>query len=68
MVNDPYYNEPGFESSRGTAYGNLECESYNRQQECNTVSHSILAALAKPDLCFGDVIRSVLGTGITYTA
>lgn len=57
LVDDPYYNEPGYESSRTTSAGKQQCESYNRQQECHTICHSILAALRHPDPCFQAIIR-----------
>ena len=62
LVSDPYYNEPGYESSRGTTSGNQQCENYNRQQECNTACHSILAALRQPDPCFQEIIRLIIYT------
>jgi len=57
LVDDPYFNEPGYESSRGSAHGKSANDAYNRQQQHNTLRHAILPALKHPDPCFVDVIK-----------
>jgi len=57
LVDDPYFNEPGYESSRGSAHGKSANDAYNRQQQHNTLRYAILPALKHPDPCFVDVIK-----------
>ena len=57
LVNDPYFNEPGYESSRATALGKQANDSYNKEQQMNTLAHAILPALKQPDPCFAEIIK-----------
>ena len=57
LVDDPYFNEPGFESSRATAHGKQANEKYNKEQQMNTLAHAILPALKQPDPCFAEIIK-----------
>ena len=57
LVDDPFFNEPGYESSRATAHGRQANENYNKEQQMNTLAHAILPALKQPDPCFAEIIR-----------
>ena len=57
LVDDPYFNEPGYESSRATAHGKLANDNYNKSQQLNTLTHAILPALKQPDPCFAEIIK-----------
>ncbi|DBB18625.1 TPA: Baculoviral IAP repeat-containing protein 6 [Trebouxia sp. C0006] len=66
LVDDPYFNEPGYESSRGSTHGKSANDAYNRQQQHNTLRHALLPALKHPDPCFVDIIKQhfQLKTGV----
>ena len=57
LVDDPYFNEPGYESSRTTAHGKQANENYNKEQQRNTLALAMLPALRQPDACFAEIIR-----------
>ncbi|KAK9804781.1 hypothetical protein WJX72_005025 [[Myrmecia] bisecta] len=57
LVDDPYFNEPGFEGSRGSARGNAAAEDYNAELRVNTLKFGILTALEKPPPAFAEVLR-----------
>ncbi|KAL3146802.1 hypothetical protein ABBQ38_014781 [Trebouxia sp. C0009 RCD-2024] len=57
LVDDPYFNEPGYETSRATAHGKAANDSYNKGQQLNTLSHAIWPALKQPDPCFAEIIK-----------
>lgn len=57
FVDDPYFNEPGHEQSRGTANGQKESASYNQNLYPNTVYWAMLDHLKNPTPCFKDVIQ-----------
>ena len=42
FVPDPYFNEPGYESSRGTSAGNKESSKYNCQRQHDTILYGLL--------------------------
>jgi hypothetical protein len=68
LVDDPYFNEPGYESSRGSAHGKSANDAYNRQQQHNTLRYAILPALKHPDPCFADVIKYELAAAMCMHA
>ena len=45
MVPDPYFNEPGFESSMHSAAGKKQSMAYNKSIQKMTVQHAILGQL-----------------------
>ena len=45
----PYFNEPGFEASAGTASGDSRSAAYNASVRSNAAQHAILAPLQNPD-------------------
>lgn len=58
MVPDPYFNEPGYESSQGTYSGNRASESYNQNIRLRTMEQAMLAQLRKPTPGFEEVIKT----------
>ncbi|KAH9562737.1 hypothetical protein CY35_05G087400 [Sphagnum magellanicum] len=51
FVQNPYYNEPGFEAKKSPA-----AEKENMRHREHTLSFAVLAPLRKPDVMFADVI------------
>jgi ubiquitin-protein ligase len=45
LVNDPYFNEPGYEASRGTPRGDEQSAAYNKRIQSFTLNHSLLPIL-----------------------
>ena len=58
LVQEPYYNEPGYERNYGTATGNRESHSYNEAVFRNNLRHAVLAQIRAPPEGFGHVTRS----------
>lgn len=58
LVPDPYFNEPGFEASRGKPNGDKSSKAYNDKIELYCVKFAILEQLRNPCLCFKDIIRT----------
>lgn len=57
LVDDPYFNEPGYESSRDSAHGRQASDRYNANIRNYTLQHAVLPALTKPNAAFADIIR-----------
>ncbi|KAG0588405.1 hypothetical protein KC19_2G240500 [Ceratodon purpureus] len=53
FVQDPYYNEPGYEKKKSTD----QAEKENMRHREHTLTLAILAPLLKPDPMFADLIR-----------
>ena len=63
FVEEPYYNEPGYESRRPV--GDVDVRDtgsfkYNSDVRTNTLETAILGHLWRPDPDFGDLIKSLL--------
>lgn len=58
MVNEPYFNEPGFERSRGTPSGTHSSREYNSNIYQASVKWAMLEQLKNPCPCFKDVIHT----------
>lgn len=60
LVEQPYYNEPGYESTYNTALGKRLSYQYNLQIRAYTLQHAILDLLQKPETYseFTDVIKN----------
>eukprot|EP00286_Rhodomonas_abbreviata_P007524 CAMPEP_0181322120 /NCGR_PEP_ID=MMETSP1101-20121128/19058_1 /TAXON_ID=46948 /ORGANISM="Rhodomonas abbreviata, Strain Caron Lab Isolate" /LENGTH=531 /DNA_ID=CAMNT_0023430011 /DNA_START=33 /DNA_END=1629 /DNA_ORIENTATION=- len=56
FVQDPYFNEPGFEASMHSARGKASSSRYNAAVWADTVRHALLGPAKKPSLVFEDVI------------
>jgi Skp family chaperone for outer membrane proteins len=58
LVSDPYFNEPGFESSMHTARGKEESRKYNEGIRLATARHAILGALTSPSATFKQALEA----------
>lgn len=58
LVPDPYFNEPGYERSMGTAEGTRNSAQYNRTIQFYTLSHAVCDHLTAPDPDFADVLTA----------
>lgn len=56
LVPEPYFNEPGYEKSRGTASGNQKSRDYNSNIFQACINLAMLDQLKNPSPCFKDVI------------
>ncbi len=57
FVPEPYFNEPGYERTRGTATGTSQSLEYDANIRQATVRWAMLEQLRNPPICFADVIR-----------
>lgn len=57
-MNEPYFNEPGFERSRGTPSGTHSSREYNSNIYQASVKWAMLEQLKNPCPCFKDVIHT----------
>ena len=58
LVPDPYFNEPGYEGTMGTAEGNRCSAMYNAQIRTATLTHAVLGMINDPPPIFADVVRT----------
>lgn len=58
LVPEPYFNEPGYERSRGTPAGNQSSREYNANICQATVRWAMLEQILNPCPCFKDVIQA----------
>lgn len=56
LVSEPYFNEPGFERSRGTQSGNHSSREYNSNIYQACVKWAMLEQIRNPSPCFKEVI------------
>ena len=55
LVSEPYFNEPGYERSRGTPSGNASSREYDANIRQATVKWAMLEQLRNPSACFKEV-------------
>jgi baculoviral IAP repeat-containing protein 6 len=48
LCEQPYFNEPGYESSYGTASGNISSNDYNRKIQEYTIQYAIIEQINNP--------------------
>ncbi|XP_068681369.1 baculoviral IAP repeat-containing protein 6-like isoform X1 [Montipora foliosa] len=58
LVHEPYFNEPGYERSRGTPAGQQNSREYDANICQATVRWAMLEQLKKPSPCFKQVIQA----------
>ncbi|XP_065342145.1 baculoviral IAP repeat-containing protein 6 isoform X6 [Cloeon dipterum] len=58
LVPEPYFNEPGYERSRGTPSGTHSSREYNSNIYQATVRWAMLEQLRQPSPCFKEVIHN----------
>lgn len=56
LVSDPYFNEPGYMSTRGTPVGTQRSVEYNKQVRRDNLESALLTHLNSPDPLFGSII------------
>lgn len=64
LVAEPYFNEPGYERSRGTPSGKQNSQEYNANIRQATVKWAMLEQLRKPCNCFKEVCKLMTLCGI----
>ena len=57
FVEEPFFNEPGYQGQRGTKAGDDQNSKYNTQQRYKTTEIAMLEQLKNLDPCYGDVIK-----------
>lgn len=57
FISEPYFNEPGYESTRTNAHGIAASESYSAKVRGNTLLHALLPALKAMPSEFEAVLR-----------
>ena len=57
LVSEPYFNEPGYERSRGTPAGTASSIEHDANIRQATVKWGMLELIKKPSICFKDIIR-----------
>ena len=55
LVSEPYFNEPGYERSRGTPAGTANCREYDSNIRQATVKYAMLEMIKNPSACFREV-------------
>lgn len=60
LVPEPYFNEPGFERSRGTPSGTHSSREYNSNIYQACVRWAMLEQIRNPSPCFKDVSKILL--------
>ena len=58
MVPDPYFNEPGFESSMKTPQGQLASEMYNANIRYHTIRLAMTQMMVSPPYAFQQIIKT----------
>lgn len=56
FVEEPYFNEPGYEVNKYTRAGGTQSKQYNRDVRSNTLHWAISKALSSPDPCLREVL------------
>ena len=57
LVDDPYYNEPGYEAQRNSLQHIQQAQAYNHNIQRCTVQHAMLDNLARPPTGFDRIIK-----------
>ena len=58
LIEDPYFNEPGYEREKNTTTGTKKSDSYNSKIRLYTMKHAMLGLLKKPYIGFENVIKN----------
>uniref|UniRef100_A0A1I8IEM6 UBIQUITIN_CONJUGAT_2 domain-containing protein n=1 Tax=Macrostomum lignano TaxID=282301 RepID=A0A1I8IEM6_9PLAT len=58
LVSEPYFNEPGYERSRGTVSGTASCREYDANIRQATAKWAMLEQIKNPSPCFKDVVHA----------
>ena len=60
LVSEPYFNEPGYERSRGTPSGTASSREYDANIRQATSKWAMLEMLRNPPPCFKQVIATIV--------
>ena len=60
LVSEPYFNEPGYERSRGTPSGTASSWEYDANIRQATVKWAMLEQLRNPAPCFKEVMKQTI--------
>jgi len=58
FVAEPYFNEPGYQSSYGTAQGKKQSDQYNSVIEVATIKYAMIEMMRRPPSWARDLVRS----------
>ena len=58
LVNQPYFNEPGYERLIGTADGDSHSSQYNAAVQESTLRYGMIESLRKPPTAFAEAIKA----------
>lgn len=60
FVDDPYFNEPGYQTTRGTEEGDKKSKEYNKNIKYNTLHYAVYEPICKPkkENVFNDIIHN----------
>uniref|UniRef100_A0A915E4H5 UBC core domain-containing protein n=1 Tax=Ditylenchus dipsaci TaxID=166011 RepID=A0A915E4H5_9BILA len=58
LVDEPYFNEPGYENSMNTPSGKTRSQEYNSNIQLQTVRWAMVESLKRPSLAFENVIQA----------
>jgi baculoviral IAP repeat-containing protein 6 len=58
LIDHPYFNEPGYQSSYGTPSGMARSAQYNKDIQTNNIKWAIIDSIINPDPCFADIIKT----------
>jgi len=58
LVDQPYFNEPAYDSQKGTKEGELRSNEYNESIRLSTLRHAILGQIKNPSPGFEEIIRT----------
>ena len=57
FVEQPYFNEPGYERDMGSSYGRSQSDTYNQNIQHETVRVAMIGMLQDPPFGFEEIIR-----------
>jgi len=57
LVDEPYFNEPGYEKTMGTEEGKKASEQYNKNVRSNCLKYAMLEQLQQPPPGFEEIVR-----------
>lgn len=58
LVDQPYFNEPGYQGSMGTPAGKVESDRYNRVIEVATIKYAMLDMMKRPPTWAREIVAT----------
>jgi baculoviral IAP repeat-containing protein 6 len=62
LVDNPYFNEPGYEKTMNTTKGKIESDKYNEPLHVGTIKYAINDMIKNPPPSMVEVIKSHFGS------